>query len=70
MPKEGDAAVDILDIQGRLVRSVHRGVLAAGEHRLEWDGRDEAGNAVAPGLYMARLHANAEERLLKLVRAN
>jgi hypothetical protein len=70
MPKEGAASIDILDIQGRLVRTVHRGILPAGEHRLEWDGRDDGGNAVAPGLYMARLHANAEERLLKLVRAN
>ena len=70
MPTEGDASIEVLDVQGRLVRSVHRGVLTAGEHRLEWDGRDEAGNRVAPGLYMARLNSNNEQRLLKLVRSN
>jgi DNA-binding response OmpR family regulator len=70
MPTEGDASIEILDVQGRLIRSVHRGFLPAGEHRLDWDGRDEAGNRVAPGLYMARLHSNDEQRLLKLVRSH
>jgi len=70
MPVEGDAMIDIIDLQGRLVREVHRGKLPAGVHELRWDGRDMAGNTMAPGVYMARLRTDSEQRMLKLVRAN
>jgi hypothetical protein len=32
----------------------------AGPHGIEWDGRDEAGRIVAPGLYLCRVRAQTE----------
>ena len=37
-------------------------VRAAGEHRVEWDGRDSDGHAMRAGIYFLRLHA--EDRSL------
>jgi hypothetical protein len=45
----------IYDIQGRRVRSVTDRFFPAGEHKLIWDGRDAAGNPVAPGIYLYRV---------------
>ena len=43
------------DVLGRRVRQVWQGPLGAGQHRFVWDGRDEAGKAVAAGVYIYRV---------------
>ena len=52
-----DAGVSLTvhDILGRRVRQVWQGPLGAGTHRFVWDGRDEAGRAVAAGVYVYRV---------------
>jgi hypothetical protein len=47
----------IYSVDGRRVRLVTSGSLAAGEYHFDWDGRDETGQAVAAGVYYARLTA-------------
>jgi hypothetical protein len=42
------------DVRGRVVRTLADGDMAAGEHALQWDGRDDAGRTVASGVYFAR----------------
>jgi flagellar hook assembly protein FlgD len=37
------------------VRRVASGRFPEGAHRVRWDGRDDAGRAVAPGVYVYRL---------------
>ena len=45
----------LYDVLGRRVHQVWQGPLGAGEHRFVWDGRDEAGKAVAAGVYIYRV---------------
>ncbi|MFO7608055.1 MAG: FlgD immunoglobulin-like domain containing protein, partial [Candidatus Krumholzibacteriia bacterium] len=66
LPRAGDLEVRVYDLAGRLVRELHRGPAAAGPGRLVWRGRDDAGRAVAAGVYLCRLRAGAEARILKL----
>jgi len=54
---EGHVALDVVDARGRLVQRVADGIFSGGETRLEWDGRDEGGFRVAPGVYYFRLRA-------------
>jgi hypothetical protein len=50
--------LDILDVRGRIVRSLVRSErTAAGPHRVMWDGRDDGGRRVRSGVYEARLRA-------------
>jgi streptogramin lyase len=49
------ARLAVHDVRGRLLRSLHNGVLGAGEHVAQWDGRDFAGRAMASGVYVVRL---------------
>lgn len=51
-------AVDLVvfDVSGRRVRALLSGrTLEAGEHRFDWDGRDEAGRPAKSGVYFARV---------------
>jgi hypothetical protein len=49
------AELGIFDLAGRRVRLLASMAFDAGPHRLDWDGRDDAGRAVARGLYFVRL---------------
>ena len=46
----------VVDAAGRRVRSLVRGKMEVGEHRLNWDGCDEAGRLAPSGVYFAKLH--------------
>ncbi len=46
--------VTIYNINGRVVRRLASGSIAAGIHDIAWDGRDMSGNAVPSGMYLAR----------------
>jgi hypothetical protein len=52
-------ALSIFGADGRLVRSFPRIVLAKGAGTLRWDGRDQQGAAVAPGIYFYRFGAGS-----------
>ena len=65
----GFADLTIFDIAGRQVRSLVRGYLRAGERTADWDGRDDRGQAVAAGVYLARLHAEGKVITQKVVLA-
>jgi len=66
LPAASQVRLEILDVQGRLVRTVFDGPRPAGAQSAAWDLRDAAGDAVAPGLYWARLELGAEQRLTRL----
>ena len=64
----GDVELAIYNVLGQPVRQVWNGALAAGEHRLGWDGRDELGQPVAAGVYLYRLQVGEQTRIRKMVK--
>ncbi|HUW31801.1 MAG TPA: FlgD immunoglobulin-like domain containing protein [Planctomycetota bacterium] len=54
-PMDGKATIVIEDQQGNRVRNLVAGVpMPKGTNRIEWDGLDESGRVVAPGVYTWR----------------
>ncbi len=47
-------AVRVYHVSGRLVRTLVDEATAAGQFRVDWDGKDEAGRPVASGVYFVR----------------
>ncbi len=64
----GDVDLTIYNVLGQPVRQVWNGPLAAGEHRLTWDGRDAQGQPVAAGVYLYRLQVEDQVRIRKMVK--
>jgi iron transport multicopper oxidase len=66
----GRATLTIFDLRGRRVRLLVDGDFAAGSQPVIWDGRDDRGAIVPPGLYLARLDAagTRQTRRVMLVR--
>ena len=53
--------LSIYDLSGRRIRHlVERRSLSTGQYSMSWDGRDDTGAKVAPGIYCGRLRINAE----------
>jgi Domain of unknown function (DUF362)/FlgD Ig-like domain len=49
------ALLEIYDLTGRLIRTLLNGEVAAGNHSVLWDGRNERGISVGSGVYFYRL---------------
>jgi hypothetical protein len=47
----GEQSVVVCDVQGRAVRHLDHGAIVPGTRRIAWDGRDDAGVRLAPGVY-------------------
>lgn len=58
--------VAVFDARGRRVAALAAGHLASGEHRLTWDGRDEAGRSMPTGVYLIRLVAGGTSENLRI----
>jgi hypothetical protein len=54
-----ETALAIHDGRGRRVRDLGSGPRAKGDHAEVWDGRDDAGRSVAPGVYELRFDVDA-----------
>lgn len=70
LARAGEAQVGVFDVAGRHVRTLHSGLLSAGQHSIVWDGRDDSGQRLGAGVYMLRFEAmgRSETRALRLVR--
>ncbi len=57
-------------LDGGRVRTLVDGIRGPGAHEVRWDGRDESGNLLAPGLYFTRLEwrGNALSKKLTVTR--
>ena len=51
----------VCDIAGRIIRVLADEPLAGGLHALQWDGRDQSGAVVPPGVYFCRVLAGPAE---------
>jgi len=62
--------LDVLDLHGRVVRTLVSGSLPAGAHAAEFNGLNEAGRALPSGSYLARLRVDTQEtsRVMTLVK--
>uniref|UniRef100_A0A832HZT5 FlgD/Vpr Ig-like domain-containing protein n=1 Tax=Eiseniibacteriota bacterium TaxID=2212470 RepID=A0A832HZT5_UNCEI len=63
----GDADLALFAVDGRRVRTLWTGARAAGVHAFAWDGADDRGAPLAPGIYHARLSAAGRIHVRRLV---
>jgi glucose/arabinose dehydrogenase len=55
--------VSLHDLHGRRIRELARPYLSPpGKHDIVWDGRDDAGRQVRPGVYLVRVQVGTTER--------
>ncbi|MGB5107487.1 MAG: T9SS type A sorting domain-containing protein [Candidatus Zixiibacteriota bacterium] len=58
LPRAAKTKIEIYNILGQKVITLVDEYLAAGNKRVEWNGKDDGGNDVASGVYLYRMTAN------------
>lgn len=72
LAEPGDVTISIYNLKGELIRSIKLGRKEAGSYlskkkTAHWDGRDEAGERVASGVYFYTMKANGFKMTKKMV---
>ncbi len=62
------ARVTILDPTGRAIRTLHSGVIPRAGLTLAWDGRDDRGLTVRPGIYLVHTASARDVATARIVR--
>ena len=58
---EAAVTLEMYDLAGRRVRRAYEGMGSNGSYAVEWDGTDDRGLLVLPGLYLYELQVEADE---------
>jgi len=66
LPRQAAVTVDIYGVNGRRVRTLRLGVMAAGAQSVVFDGRDDSGRALASGIWFARVQGGPETATVKM----
>ena len=69
LARSGLTKLSIYDVNGRLVRTLANAWLPAGQYTLAWDGADDHGVPVRPGVYLSQLRladAVLSKRLVRI----
>jgi len=59
--------ISVYNIRGELVRQLKNAVVEPGKHSVVWDGRNEYGKRVSPGLYLVIIHTAEYGDIRKVV---
>ena len=70
LPRAAHSSLVVYDVAGHRVKTLVNGQLEGGRHTLDWNGTDEAGQAVSAGVYLYHLRSGEvdEVRRMTLVR--
>ena len=58
--RNSHVTIDVMNPMGQLIRTLYDGNTNTGAHSTEWNGRDNAGNTVANGVYLLNLRADGQ----------
>ncbi|UCE67267.1 MAG: T9SS type A sorting domain-containing protein [Candidatus Zixiibacteriota bacterium] len=67
LPEAGQVKLQVYDLLGRSVVTLHDGFLQAGSHTVAWDSRSAAGFDLASGVYFYRLQAGSFDKTKKML---
>lgn len=66
---ESVVRIDIFDVMGRLTATLVNEAYDPGVHTVHWNGEDNRGRVVAPGLYFVRMQASEFSGVTKVIKA-
>lgn len=63
----GIYSLNILNMQGEILKTVYSGYLQSGDKTINWDGAASKGNQIPPGIYFVQLSGEAGQHTNKIV---
>jgi len=66
LPKSSNAAINIYNVRGELIRTLQNGQQPAGKYSVVWNGLNDSGNPVRSGIYFYRLQTESFIETMKM----
>jgi hypothetical protein len=66
VPKEAPVSVRVFDVQGRAVATLIDKSMSPGLYRVAWNGKTDAGQGLASGIYFAQIQSGASRQSVRL----
>lgn len=66
LPRSGTVTLKVYSLLGNEVRTLIQGVQEPGSHSAQWDGRDNSGNLLPPGMYLYKLMSGKESQTRRI----
>ncbi len=67
LPQARSVSARVVDVTGRVTRTLVEGALPAGRHRTTWDGTNDTGRRVTAGMYFVVLEAGIDRARQKIL---
>ena len=67
IPDDGFVSLSIIDISGRVVSELAGAYYPSGTHSLTWNGSDNHGRQLNPGMYVCRLITGSESKSIRII---
>ncbi len=67
LEESAQVCATVHSLEGRLLKTLAEGPMDAGEHQLQWNGRDDRGRPLPSGIYFVRVAASDHAKSTKLV---
>jgi|GEM_PF-1382815 len=67
MPEDAQLDLRIIDVRGRLVKTLQNSMMLAGRYGYSWDGRDGDGVIVSSGVYVIVARSGTHRRIRKVM---
>ncbi len=67
LEKASDVVLEVFNTKGQRVKKLVNSKQAKGEQVMQWDGKDEEGNALSSGVYIALLNYNGKRVSQKMI---
>ena len=67
MPRLGTVKVDIVSVDGRIIRKLMDDTVLPGKGSVDWDGCDDRGERVASGVYLYRVRSDSKVVTKKMI---
>ncbi|MEW6512346.1 MAG: FlgD immunoglobulin-like domain containing protein, partial [Bacteroidota bacterium] len=58
IPRESRIRLEVYNVLGQLVATLHDGNISPGRHFFAWDGKNTQGATLSSGVYFSRLSVN------------
>ncbi|MFA6024848.1 MAG: LamG-like jellyroll fold domain-containing protein [Ignavibacteriaceae bacterium] len=67
LPEDCDASLEIYNLLGAKISTLHSGFVSAGRYSVTWDGLNDANVQVPSGVYLYRLKTNKFDQVRKMI---
>lgn len=64
---KADVSLDVYNLKGQKIKSLHKGVLAKGNHQITWNGTDDNGSSVSSGVFIYKMKAGNLTQTRKMI---